>query len=194
MRVVDGLAVALTAPVAVAAALLVLAGAPKAVAPQDTARALVRMGLPSAGWLVRLGGGAEVALGLVVLTVGGVIPTALVAASYLAFCAVVVRALVSGDPLSSCGCLGRPDTPPTRTHVVVVAALAAACAAAAAGPAPPLLAAVTDAPGTGLPLLLAVGVSTALAWLGLAVLPVLSAPTPTVRTLPLVDAAQEARS
>jgi hypothetical protein len=182
---------AATGLVAVGAALLILDGAPKVVRPGDTARALARMGLPSARLLVRGGGAVEAAIGLAALLVGGAVPAALVAASYVGFSVVVLRALRSGDALSSCGCFGRPDTPPTRAHVAVTGGLALGAGWAAAASAPALAAIVADAPGTGLPLLFLVAVTTGLAWLALAVLPVLSAPAPTVRTLPLVASETE---
>jgi hypothetical protein len=182
---------AATGLVAVGAALLILGGAPKVVRPGDTARALARMGLPSARLLVRGGGAVETAIGLAALLVGGAVPAALVAASYVGFSVVVLRALRSGDALSSCGCFGRPDTPPTRAHVAVTGGLALGAGWAAAASAPALAAIVADAPGTGLPLLLLVAVTTGLAWLALAVLPVLSAPAPSVRTLPLVASETE---
>jgi hypothetical protein len=182
---------AATGLVAVGAALLILGGAPKVVRPGDTVRALARMGLPSARLLVRGGGAVEAAIGLAALLVGGAVPAALVAASYVGFSVVVLRALRSGDALSSCGCFGRPDTPPTRAHVAVTGGLALGAGWAAAASAPALAAIVADAPGTGLPLLLLVAVTTGLAWLALAVLPVLSAPAPSARTLPLVASETE---
>lgn len=70
-------------------------------------------------------------LAAVTVAVGGAVPTGLVAVAYLAFTAFLVLALSRGGAVSSCGCLGRPDTPPTRTHAVVTAGLAIGCGAAA---------------------------------------------------------------
>lgn len=158
--------------------------------PADTARAMARMGLPSARPLVRLGGAAEVAVGSAALLVGGRLTSALVAASYLAFSIVVAFALRSGDPLSSCGCFGRPDTPPTRVHLAVTGLLALAAAVAVLRPPKALLDDVLSAPGTGVPLLLLAALGTGLSWLVLAVLPTLSAPIATVRTLSLVPSSE----
>ena len=49
---------------------------------------------------------------------------ALVAVSYLAFAGFVIVALRSGAPISSCGCFGKVDTPPSVVHVVLDVAFA----------------------------------------------------------------------
>jgi hypothetical protein len=65
----------------------------------------------------------EVAVGLGgVLTGNGIA----VAVSYLAFTTFVVVARLRGGVLSSCGCFGRADTPPTWLHAGVTAGLAVA--------------------------------------------------------------------
>ena len=69
--------------------------------------------------LVRAGGAAEVVIGVGALAVGGPVFAALVALSYLAFAGFVVVALRSGSPISSCGCFGKVDTPPSLVHVVI---------------------------------------------------------------------------
>src|SRR4051812_18932335 len=119
------------APVVAGAVLLVVAGAGKVRRPAATVGALrsvgVRVGRPA----IRVLGGAETVLGLTAIAVGGVVPTALVGLSYLGFTGFLVVALRTGGALSSCGCLGRPDTPPTRTHAVVTAALGLAALVAA---------------------------------------------------------------
>jgi hypothetical protein len=38
---------------------------------------------------------------------------------YVAFSIWIVVALRSDAPLASCGCLGKPDTPPTVAHLVM---------------------------------------------------------------------------
>jgi uncharacterized protein YjeT (DUF2065 family) len=116
------------APELAAAGLLVIAGLPKLVRPADTRRALRSVGWPVPDPVVRLGGMAEAVIGAVAIAVGGRVASALVAVSYVAFSAFVVLALRRGGAVSSCGCIGRPDTPPTRTHVVVTLLLATAAA------------------------------------------------------------------
>ena len=103
----------LAGPFVIASALLALGGAFKAVDPADTAYALRALGLPHAALLVRAGGAAEVVIGVGALAVGGPVFAALVALSYLAFAGFVVVALHSGSPISSCGCFGKVDTPPS---------------------------------------------------------------------------------
>ena len=68
---------------------------------------------------VRIGGAIEVVIGVAALLVGGPVLCALVAASYLAFAGFVVVALRTGAPISSCGCFGKVDTPPSVVHVVL---------------------------------------------------------------------------
>jgi hypothetical protein len=92
---------------------------------------------------VRLGAAVEVGVGAAALVWT---PAAIaVAGSYVVFAGFVTLALVRGWSLSSCGCFGEPDTPPTITHVVVDCVLAAA---ALFGTAP--LPAVAHDPGWGL--------------------------------------------
>jgi hypothetical protein len=161
----------LVAPTLAAAALLVAAGAPKVLRPHDTRRALASVGLPVPAILVRLGGVAEVAIGADAILQGGRIVDALVAASYLMFTGFVIAALRKGGVVASCGCIGRPDTPPTAAHVVVTALFAGAAGLAAGGESTGLLAwpsasVATEASVLGFAVLL-----TGLAWLALAELP-----------------------
>lgn len=121
----------LAAPVLVAAALLVLAGAQKVFDPDQASGALRSLGLPSDSRLVRSGAAVEGMVGLVAVTVGGAVPWALVAASYITFTAFVVAAMRAGTMVGSCGCFGREETPPSWIHVVLNLALASAAMAAA---------------------------------------------------------------
>ena len=52
------------------------------------------------------------------------VTAALVALSYLCFFGIVAVARRRGGPLATCGCFGRPDTPPTALHLVIDLALA----------------------------------------------------------------------
>jgi len=107
------------------AVLVGAAGIGKLVDPRHTAGALEAIGLPKQLWVVRSLGAVEVAIGGAVIGWGGVIATALLAALYGAFAVFVVVAIQSDSPLSSCGCFGRPDTPPGSAHLIVnVAAMA----------------------------------------------------------------------
>lgn len=120
---------AVTGVYAAAALLLGAAGIAKVVRPVDTATALRGIGLAVGVGSVRAVAGAEVAVAAAGLAVPGTWPALAVAASYAAFTAFVAVALARRLPLASCGCFGRPDTPPSATHVVVDSAAALAAVA-----------------------------------------------------------------
>ena len=122
----------------IAAGLLCVAGVAKAVRPDDTALALAalvpgRPPLRLVRSVVRAGALAEAALGAVAILLPRPASAALVALSYLVFFAFVAYARWRGGPLATCGCFGRPDTPPTALHLVLDLTLALAAAAVAHG-------------------------------------------------------------
>lgn len=158
----------LLAPFLIAAAVVVLAGAAKTARPADTARALRQLGWPGSPLLVRCLGVFEVALGTIAAVTGNRIAAGLLALSYAGFAAFVATALRRGGAVSSCGCFGRPDTPPTASHLLVVIAGAAVSAVVAIRPGAGLTA-VSGA--RGLALLLLAGVGTWLAVLSMTLLP-----------------------
>lgn len=172
---------ALSAVVAGLAVVVCGAGAAKAVRPHDTARALLGAGLPVGVAAVRAGSIVEVAVGAVALGAGGPWALAALAASYAGFAVFVTWALRTGASLSSCGCFGEPDTPPTASHASICAAAAGLTAAAALGGAGSPVAAIVRggaaAPGGAL---LAVTVAAAL-YLTLTGLPRLAAARRTIR-------------
>lgn len=135
---------ALTGPYAAAAALLVVGGAPKIWAPADTARALRQLRLPVNRPAVRVLGTLEVLTGLAALTWTSSLPALGVAGWYAAFTVVVALALRTDKPLASCGCFGKADTPPTRTHLALVAAAAVVGGVAATRPPEAVMTALTD--------------------------------------------------
>jgi hypothetical protein len=146
---------AITVPYLAAVLLLLAAGAVKAVRPADTANALRAAGLPSHRLVIRLGAAAEVAVAVAALAGPGPVTAGLVSLSYLGFAGFIAMALRRGWLIASCGCLGRPDTPPTPAHLVLDLA-AAGCAAWWAAVAPSSLGAAFDhQPWGGLPLALA---------------------------------------
>jgi hypothetical protein len=122
-----------SAPVLAAAVLLVVAGIGKVRRPSYTVGAVKSVGLRVGARSVRTLGLGEVAMGLAAFLVGGPVPSALIGLSYLGFTGFLVLALRTGGAVSSCGCLGRPDTPPTRIHAAVTAGLCAAALITAAG-------------------------------------------------------------
>ena len=147
-----------------AAALLLVAGAQKVRDPLPLVRAARSVGLRLDRQLVRALAGAEMLVGVAALLDGARWTALLVAASYAVFTGFVVTARLRGGVLASCGCFGKADVPPTRTHAVLTGAVA--------------LGALTGAPGA-LPLTAAAVVTTAAvavtAYLALAVLPLVQA-------------------
>jgi hypothetical protein len=152
-------------PYLVVCGLLAFAGGAKAWSPDTTARALRAAGLPSRRNLVRAGGGLEAIVGIAAILTGLPVLAALVATSYLGFTAFIVLALVRGTPISSCGCFGKPDTPPSRLHVVLNVGAAVVATAVATGPARSLPSALAHQPLAGVPLLALAGATGYLAYL-----------------------------
>lgn len=101
--------------------LVTAAGGAKLARPADTARALRQSGLPAGATVVRAGALTEVLIGSTALLVGGRPAVGLLGLSYAAFAGFVGLALVTGKPISSCGCFGEPDTPPTLAHALLCA-------------------------------------------------------------------------
>jgi hypothetical protein len=126
----------LAGPFTIACLLLVVGGLAKAIRPGDTAHALRAVGFQvsrrTARAGVRVGGAVEAVIGAAALLTGSWWVVALVALSYVGFATFVVHALRSGAPISSCGCFGKVDTPPSIVHVVLDVAFATVAAAAVA--------------------------------------------------------------
>jgi hypothetical protein len=126
----------LAGPFLVAVVILGAAGAAKVARPANTARALGELGLRVPPGAVRAGALAELAVAAGALVGGGRPFAALVAASYAGFAAFVLGARRRGTPLSTCGCFGADDTPPTAAHAgfnVAAAAVAAVVALTGSG-------------------------------------------------------------
>jgi hypothetical protein len=148
-----------------ACVLLAVGGGQKAIQPQDTARALRLAGLAIPSFLVRVGGVAETfAAGMAIFT-GAALPAGLVATSYFAFAAFVLRARSLDTPISSCGCFGGTETPPTVAHLGVDLLFGAAGVAIARAPATDLRAVLATQPLGGIPLLAVSGVAAYLIFL-----------------------------
>ena len=172
----------LAGPFLVTVALLLAGGALKVVRPDFTARALREMGVPASATAVRAGALAELAIAAGALVGGGRPLAALVAASYAGFAAFVAAALRRGVPLSSCGCFGAGDTPPTAVHLVLnLAAAAVAGAVAITGTGAGGLTEITTLEGSLLlrvAFLASTAASAWLAYVALAVLPKLRVQRP----------------
>lgn len=156
----------------VPACLLVAAGVAKITTPTATGGALRTSGLPSRTALVRLLGAGEVALGLLVLAIGGTSTAVAMAGAYAAFTGVAWRQRRAG---ADCSCFGASSAPATALHVSVDATAAAVAAAAAVAPAPALGPVVAADPVAGVLAGLAVVVATALVRLLLTAAPELAA-------------------
>jgi hypothetical protein len=165
----------LAGPFTIAAALLAFGGAHKALRPRDTAQALTAVGVRVPGVpahiLVRAGGAAEVVVGVGALVTGGAVFAALVAASYALFAGFVVVALRADTPISSCGCFGKVDTPPSAVHVVLDLGFAGVAAAAAFTGGVALPDVLADQPLAGVPFVMLVVIGCSLVFLAFTALP-----------------------
>jgi len=182
----------LIGPYLIAAGLLCSAGVAKAIRPGDTARAMATL-LPGPTSLhlmqriVRVGALAEAAVGAAAIVFPRPATASVVALSYVGFFGVVALARRRGGPLATCGCFGRPDTPPTALHLIVDLALAAAAAAVALS-APrrgTLVTQLVHQPWGGFPLLFASAVGLWLTALALSALANLAAARRLARPLPV---------
>lgn len=104
---------------ATSAGLLVATGVGKLWRPHDTARAIRQLGLPVPVGAVRLLAAAEVLVGGAVVVSMSTVFILAQCLLYLSFTVWTLAALRSEVPISSCGCLGRDDTPPYFGHLAV---------------------------------------------------------------------------
>jgi Methylamine utilisation protein MauE len=118
----------LTAPMTVAALVLVVAGVAKLRAPLPAVRALRGLDLPAGAAAVRTFAACEVALG-----VWAVANPTRAAGIALACCYAVFAALglLLATRRAACGCFGETDFPASRFQALLSAVLAVACATAA---------------------------------------------------------------
>lgn len=161
----------LAGPYLAIAALLALGGALKVVRPVETSTALAALNLPAHYRLVRALGVIEIIIGAAAFVTSAPLASALTAASYLGFAGFVMMARRAKTPVQSCGCFGRAETPPSLTHIVVNLAAATVAAATAARPLPPLSKLLANQPGSGIPLLILIGVTIYLLYILLTALP-----------------------
>jgi hypothetical protein len=152
---------------AAGALLLLLAGLAKLARPEPARDLLETLGMPVPGPVARVVGVAESTVGLVALGIGGPVPAALTGCFYVAFVAVVVRAIGAGA--SSCGCFGRVDAPPSWLHVAGNSVFAATSFAAMAGDS--VLDVMDGQPAGGIGFVLLVGVLAGLALVAFTALP-----------------------
>lgn len=154
--------------------LLLIAGIQKIFDPTSTSGALRAAGLPSRRILVRTLGGVEVVVVAAWLVSGGRLPALAAALLYAGFAWFVVNALVRKLPISSCGCLGSTETPPTVIHVVMNTFAVAMLLSAVIFPISPMGGLVGAEWRLVLPYMLMVGVSVYMLYALLTVLPLVS--------------------
>jgi hypothetical protein len=142
----------------ITASLLLVTGGAKLADPEPTRGALRAARMPSSKGAVRALAAVEVAVGMAALMEGGLLGGVGVALLYLCFAGFVVYALVRRIPIQSCGCLGRVDTPPSKTHVAVNLAAAGSGVLMAAQQRPGLLEVLPLQPAAGLPYLAFIGI------------------------------------
>jgi hypothetical protein len=123
---------ALTAPFAVAALVLCVAGVAKLRSPDGAVRALIVLGLPSGRALVRAIAAVEVSLGAWALLSPRGLSAGGVAAVYATFCVV---SLVLAVRRAACGCFGDGDGPASVVQSLLSAGLGAIAVGAAFAPA-----------------------------------------------------------
>lgn len=112
------------------ATVLAIAGSAKLRDPVPARRLLYRLGLRVPARAIRVVGVGELGLGAAVLTAGGRIPAALLAAAHLGFSGVAVAGIREGAA-EGCGCFGaRSDAPLGPQHLVTTAASTAVAVAA----------------------------------------------------------------
>ncbi len=121
-------------------------------------------GLPASSLAVRVGALAEIGVAAGAMVTGAPVFCIAVGLSYMAFAAFVAVALVRGLPLSSCGCLGEPDSPPTVAHVGLDLVFAAGAFWAAANGLESPMGSLLHRPVLGVGLAVAVGV---VSWLSI---------------------------
>jgi hypothetical protein len=121
----------LTAPLAVAALVLVVAGVAKLRAPAPAVGALRELGVPVGQPVIGVFAAAEIVLG-----VWGLASPAGIAAIALACCYALFAglALLLAARRAACGCFGEGDFPASGLQAAISAVLAGACAAAAIWP------------------------------------------------------------
>ncbi len=161
----------LAGPFVIAVALMGAAGAAKALSPAGTSGALRALGLPHRQTLVRAGGAVELLVAIGALATGSAALAFVVAVSYAAFAVFVAAALRAGSPVSSCGCLGKLDTPPHLLHVALNAAGAVVALVATIDGGIALRDVLDAQPGAGIPFLFLTAVGVALTSAVMSVLP-----------------------
>lgn len=176
----------LSGPFLAISVLLAVAGVMKLYRPRFTAGALRGVGIPANETAVRLLGAAELAVGTWAVVTGGPAGAAAVGVFYVGFAVFVVVALRSGSPISSCGCFGSDDTPPSIGHLVLDVMASLVAFWVALNPLGPWVGMTGEPLSAIVPFLLFAGATVYLLYAIVNVLParVPRAPTPTIQLSP----------
>ena len=158
------------------AALLLVSGGAKLADPAPTAGALRVAGIFSSNGAVYTLAVAEIATGVASLIGGGSWGGWPLAALYGGFGIFVAVALRRRLPISSCGCFGKADTPPSILHVLLNVAGVGGGVWAGLRSSPSLVSVLGDQPLAGLLYLGFLAAGTYAAYLLLTALPVLLKP------------------
>jgi hypothetical protein len=161
-------------PVTAVMVVLLIAGTQKLLDPSPTSGALRAAGLPASGTLVRLLGLVEAGTAIFFLVVGGPVPAAMGSLLYAGFAWFVINALVRDLPISSCGCLGATETPPTMIHVVMNLGALGLLGAAVIIPVAPMGGVVGQELNVVIPYVLFTGATVYMLYAILAVLPLIT--------------------
>ena len=175
----------LSGPFLAISALLVVAGSMKVYRPKFTVGALRAARLPAGPSLVRGLGLGELVVGIGAIVNGSPLWATAVAVFYIGFAGFVIHALRSGIPISSCGCFGSPDTPPSVGHVVLNSAATAVALAVAVAPIGPWVGLSATNAGTATAFLLFSGATVYLLYAIVDVLPQRLTPDRSLSTIPL---------
>ena len=109
----------LIAAASIFSVLLVATGVVKIFKPADTEAAIRLVGAPGFSGLGRVLGAVEVLIGVGAMTLGRPSAWLVQAGAYTAFLVWMFVAHRKGVPIETCGCLGKPDTPPYWGHVAI---------------------------------------------------------------------------
>ena len=158
-----------------AAELLVWSGAAKLLRPEPSLDFLRVARLPSRRPAARTLGAVELAVGAACLLAPTPTSAALLAALYVGFAAVLAAALTGVVAVSSCGCFGAKETPPSRLHLATNVLGAAAGVALTVGPRlRGLLGVAASTPFRGLPVVVGLAAAGWLTVLAMTTLPELA--------------------
>ena len=102
-----------------AALLLVVAGVTKLRSPHLAVRAARALSLPATPGSIRVLALVEVVVGVATILTASALARVALGLLYGAFLVFVIAAIARRAPISSCGCFGEHDAPPSLVHVAI---------------------------------------------------------------------------